>query len=100
MTRLPSVGATGNVGRVMLDVLAERAFPADDLVLFASARAAGATVDCRPVPVRDDQADLGGIDIALFSAGGGTSREWAPRFVEHGATVVDNSSAWRRDETV
>ena len=98
--RVAIVGATGNVGRVMLDVLAERAFPADDLVLFASARSAGATVDGRPVHVLDDQADLDGIDIALFSAGGGTSREWAPRFVEHGATVVDNSSAWRRDETV
>jgi len=100
MTRVAVVGATGNVGRVMLDVLAERSFPVDDLVLFASARSAGATVDGRPVHVLDDTADLSGIDIALFSAGGGTSREWAPRFVEHGAVVVDNSSAWRRDETV
>ena len=100
MTRVAVVGATGNVGRVMLDVLAERAFPADDLVLFASARSAGATVDGRPVHVLDETADLDGIDIALFSAGGGTSKEWAPRFVDHGAVVVDNSSAWRRDPAV
>jgi aspartate-semialdehyde dehydrogenase len=100
MTRVAVVGATGNVGRVMLDVLAERSFPLDDLVLFASARSAGREIDGRPVQVLDETADLDGIDIALFSAGGGTSREWAPRFVEHGAVVVDNSSAWRRDETV
>ncbi|HZE05265.1 MAG TPA: aspartate-semialdehyde dehydrogenase [Solirubrobacteraceae bacterium] len=98
--RLAVVGATGNVGRVMLDVLAERSFPADDLVLFASARSAGKEVDGRPVHVLDDDADLDGIDIALFSAGGGTSREWAPRFVKHGAVVIDNSSAWRRDPNV
>jgi aspartate-semialdehyde dehydrogenase len=100
MTRIAVVGATGNVGRVMLDVLAERNFPLDDLVLFASARSAGATVDGRPVHVLDDRADLDGIDIALFSAGGGTSKEWAPRFVDRGATVIDNSSAWRRDPEV
>ena len=100
MTRVAVVGATGNVGRVMLAVLAERAFPADDVVLFASARSAGATVDGRPVNVLDETADLDGIDIALFSAGGGTSKQWAPRFVDHGAVVVDNSSAWRRDPAV
>ena len=100
MTVVAVVGATGNVGRVMLDVLAERSFPLDDLVLFASARSAGKEVDGRPVQVLDDSADLEGIDIALFSAGGGTSKEWAPRFVEHGATVIDNSSAWRRDANV
>ncbi len=100
MTRVAVVGATGNVGRVMLDVLAERAFPADDIVLFASARSAGSEIDGRPVHVLDDTADLDGIDIALFSAGGGTSKEWAPRFVQHGATVIDNSSAWRRNPDV
>ncbi|HET8980616.1 MAG TPA: aspartate-semialdehyde dehydrogenase, partial [Solirubrobacteraceae bacterium] len=98
--RVAVVGATGNVGRVMLDVLAERSFPADELVLFASARSAGKQVDGLPVHVLDDAADLDGIDIALFSAGGGTSKEWAPRFVEHGAVVIDNSSAWRRDPEV
>ncbi len=100
MTRVAVVGATGNVGRVMLDMLAERSFPADDIVLFASARSAGKQIGGRPVHVLDDTADLGGIDIALFSAGGGTSREWAPRFVDHGATVIDNSSAWRRHADV
>jgi aspartate-semialdehyde dehydrogenase len=100
MTRVAVVGATGNVGRVMLDVLAERAFPADELVLFASARSAGREVDGRPVQVLDETANLDGIDIALFSAGGGTSKEWAPRFVKHGAVVVDNSSAWRRSPEV
>jgi aspartate-semialdehyde dehydrogenase len=100
MTRVAVVGATGNVGRVMLEVLAERNFPLDDLVLFASARSAGKEIDGRPVQVLDDSANLDGIDIALFSAGGGTSKVWAPRFVEHGATVVDNSSAWRRDPEV
>ena len=98
--RVAVVGATGNVGRVMLDVLAERSFPAGELVLFASQRSAGMEIDGRPVRVLDDGADLDGIDIALFSAGGATSREWAPRFVDHGAIVIDNSSAWRRDPEV
>jgi aspartate-semialdehyde dehydrogenase len=84
----------------MLELLHERSFPADELVLFASARSAGMEVDGRPVQVLDADADLDGIDIALFSAGGGTSKEWAPRFVDHGAVVIDNSSAWRRDPEV
>jgi aspartate-semialdehyde dehydrogenase len=98
--RVAVVGATGAVGRVMLDLLRERAFPADDIVLFASARSAGAVIDGRTVQLLDDSADLSGFDIALFSAGAGTSREWAPRFVEHGAVVIDNSSAFRRDPSV
>jgi aspartate-semialdehyde dehydrogenase len=98
--RVAVVGATGAVGRVMLELLHERSFPADELVLFASARSAGMEVDGRPVQVLDADADLDGIDIALFSAGGGTSKEWAPRFVDHGAVVIDNSSAWRRDPEV
>jgi aspartate-semialdehyde dehydrogenase len=98
--RVAVVGATGAVGRVMLELLHERGFPFDDLVLFASARSAGAEIDGRTVHVLDENADLDGIDIALFSAGGGTSREWAPRFVDHGAVVIDNSSAWRRDPEV
>ncbi len=100
MTRLAVVGATGAVGRVMLELLRERSFPADDLVLFASARSAGTQVDGRTVQLLDDAADLGGFDLALFSAGAGTSREWAPRFAEHGAVVIDNSSAFRRDPSV
>jgi aspartate-semialdehyde dehydrogenase len=100
MTRVAVVGATGVVGRTMLKLLQERSFPAGDIVLFASARSQGMEIDGRPVVVLDGQAELSGFDIALFSAGAGTAREWAPRFVEHGATAIDNSSAFRRDPTV
>jgi aspartate-semialdehyde dehydrogenase len=98
--RVAVVGATGAVGRIMFAILEERSFPADEIVPFASARSAGKEVAGRKVRVLDDRADLSGFDIALFSAGAGTSREWAPRFVEQGATVVDNSSAFRRDPEV
>ena len=98
--RVAVVGATGNVGRVMLEVLRERDFPADEIVLFASPRSAGLEIDGRPVHVLDDDADLSNIDVALFSAGASTSRTWGPRFVEAGAVVVDNSSAFRRDPEV
>jgi aspartate-semialdehyde dehydrogenase len=100
MTRIAVVGATGNVGRVMLEVLRERDFPADEIVLFASPRSKGLTVDGREVRVLDDDADLSGIDIALFSAGASTSRAWAQRFVDAGAVVVDNSSAFRRNPEI
>ncbi|MGI8715786.1 MAG: aspartate-semialdehyde dehydrogenase [Solirubrobacteraceae bacterium] len=100
MTRIAVVGATGAVGRTMLQLLDDRSFPADEIVLFASARSVGMEVDGRPVRVLDEQADLDGFDVALFSAGAGTSREWASRFVNHGAVVVDNSSAFRRDPSV
>jgi aspartate-semialdehyde dehydrogenase len=100
MTRVAVVGATGAVGRTMLALLQERAFPADEIVLFASHRSAGTEIDGRIVQALDDAADLRGFDIALFSAGAGTSREWGPRFVEHGATVIDNSSGFRRDPEV
>jgi aspartate-semialdehyde dehydrogenase len=100
MTRVAVVGATGVVGQTMLQVLAEREFPADEIVRFASERSRGAELDGRPVHVLDDDADLSGIDIALFSAGAGTSRAWAHRFVQAGATVVDNSSAFRRDPEI
>ncbi len=98
--RVAVVGATGNVGRVMLALLRERAFPADEIVAFASQRSAGARVDGLTVRPLDEHARLDGIDIALFSAGASTSREWAPRFVDAGAIVIDNSSAFRRDPTV
>jgi aspartate-semialdehyde dehydrogenase len=100
MTKVAVVGATGAVGRTMLTLLRERAFPADQIVLFASARSAGMEIDGRPVHVLDETADLAGIDIALFSAGAGTSRAWAHRFVQQGAVVIDNSSAFRRDPDV
>jgi aspartate-semialdehyde dehydrogenase len=98
--RVAVVGATGAVGRVMLELLRERSFPADELVLFASQRSAGRQIDGRTVQLLEDSADLTGFDIALFSAGAATSRTWAPRFVEHGAAVIDNSSAFRRDPEV
>lgn len=106
MTTLAVVGATGQVGRVMRSILVERSFPADKVRFFASARSAGSEIEFRgeKIVVEDVAAtpteELKGIDIALFSAGGGTSREHAPRFAEAGATVVDNSSAWRKDPEV
>lgn len=99
--RIAVVGATGAVGTVMLQCLKERGLDqGNEIVLFATARSAGKVIDGRTVRALDDSADLSGIDIALFSAGGGTSKEWAPRFVEAGATVIDNSSAFRRDPEV
>ena len=97
------VGATGLVGGVMLKVLEERGFPVRELLPVASARSVGATVHFRgkQVPVIGmEDAVAARPDIALFSAGGGTSLEWAPRFAEAGCTVIDNSSAWRMDPTV
>ena len=87
----------------MLRVLAERNFPVDELRAFASHRSAGKTVqyDGADVVVEDiAQADFAGLDVALFSAGGGTSKQWAPTVAAAGATVVDNSSAWRLDDRV
>ena len=106
MTTIAIVGATGQVGRVMRSILAERDFPADKVRFFASARSAGKTIEYRgeDIVVEDVAAasdeDLKGIDIALFSAGGTLSKEQAPRFAAAGATVVDNSSAWRKDPEV
>ncbi|MEN0128356.1 MAG: aspartate-semialdehyde dehydrogenase [Brevundimonas sp.] len=97
------VGATGQVGAVMRRLLEERDFPVGTIRYFASARSAGTTLPWRgeDVVVEDvETADLSGIDIALFSAGGGTSKVHAPRFAAAGAIVVDNSSAWRRDPQV
>jgi aspartate-semialdehyde dehydrogenase len=97
--RVAVVGATGAVGGVMRRLLRERSFPADEVVFFASERSAGKELDGQTIqPLRDDT--IGGFDLALFSAGGGTSREWSPRFASKGAIVVDNSSAWRMDPEV
>ncbi len=101
--RIAIVGATGQVGAVMRRILLERDFAFGDIRLFASSRSAGSTITFgdREVTVEDaDTADPAGIDIALFSAGASTSRRLAPRFVEAGAVVVDNSSAWRMDPDV
>jgi aspartate-semialdehyde dehydrogenase len=87
----------------MLRLLAERGVPLDELRLFASARSAGTTLPFRGQDVRVEDAstaDPSGLDIALFSAGGGTSKELAPRYAAAGATVIDNSSAWRMDPDV
>lgn len=97
------VGATGQVGGVMLRLLAERNFPVDELRLFASARSAGSTIEWngRSIVVEDAaEADPSGLDLALFSAGATSSRGLAPRFAEAGVTVIDNSSAWRMDPDV
>ena len=100
--KIAVVGATGMVGNVMLEVLEERKFPITDLLLVASERSVGKVIsyggkDHTVIGLQDavDQKP----DIALFSAGGATSLEWAPKFAEAGTTVVDNSSAWRMDPT-
>jgi len=101
--RIGIVGATGQVGGVMRQVLAERRFPVDEIRLFASARSAGRTLPWGDgeVTVEDAAtADWSGLDLALFSAGKGTSRELAPAVAAAGAVVVDNSSAWRMDPEV
>jgi aspartate-semialdehyde dehydrogenase len=97
--RVAVVGATGAVGTVMRAKLRERGFPAREVVPFASERSAGRELDGAIVQVLAEDT-IGGFDLALFSAGGSTSGEWAPRFVEAGAVVVDNSSRWRRDPKV
>ena len=97
------VGATGQVGKVMREILVERAFPIRDLRLFATARSAGTAVEFagETIIIEDiATADPSGIDIALFSAGATGSRAHAPRFAEAGAVVIDNSSAWRMDPDV
>jgi aspartate-semialdehyde dehydrogenase len=101
--RIGIVGATGQVGSVMRHILAERHFPADELRLFASARSAGRPLDWRDKQVTVEDAataDYAGLDIVLFSAGKGTSKELAPKVAAAGAVVIDNSSAWRMDPEV
>ncbi|WGJ16544.1 aspartate-semialdehyde dehydrogenase [Methylocapsa sp. D3K7] len=97
------VGATGNVGREMLDILAERRFPADEVVALASARSIGTEVSfgdkilkCKAL----ENFDFGGTDICLMSAGGTVSKEWSPKIAAQGCVVIDNSSAWRYDSNV
>lgn len=96
------VGATGMVGTVMLKVLAERNFPVTELIPVASSRSAGKQLEYKgknyTVVTLEDAVKMN-ADVALFSAGGDTSLEWAPKFAAAGTTVVDNSSAWRMDPT-
>ncbi|HTJ35781.1 MAG TPA: aspartate-semialdehyde dehydrogenase [Dactylosporangium sp.] len=101
--RIGIVGATGQVGSVMRHILAERQFPVDELRLFASARSAGRPIDWQDTQVTVEDAataDYAGLDIVLFSAGKGTSKELAPKVAAAGAVVIDNSSAWRMDPDV
>ena len=97
------VGATGNVGREMLDILAERRFPVSEVVPLASSRSIGTevsfgdkTLKCRHL----DTYDFSDTDICLMSAGGTVSKEWSPRIGAQGCVVIDNSSAWRMDPDV
>lgn len=106
MTNLAIVGATGQVGEVMRAILEERDFDLDKVRFFSSPRSAGKVLSFRGTDIEVEdltaqtEESLKGIDIALFSAGGSTSREWAPVFASAGATVVDNSSAFRGDSSV
>ena len=101
--RVAVVGATGAVGSTILGVMRERSFPADEVVPFASERSAGRTIDFGDADLTSsalsDEA-IQGFDLALFSAGSAVSEEWAPRFADAGAVVVDNSSHWRMHDDV
>ena len=97
------VGATGNVGREMLGILAERSFPADEVVALASPRSQGTEISfgdrilkCKAL----DHYDFSDVDICLMSAGSPVSKQWSPRIVAAGAVVIDNSSQWRYDSDV
>ncbi len=97
------VGATGNVGREMLNILAERVFPADEVIALASRRSMGTevsygdtTLKCKTL----DHYDFSDVDICLMSAGGAISKEWSPKIAAQGAVVIDNSSTWRMDPDV
>lgn len=103
MYKVAVVGATGMVGQVMLRVLEERNFPIDELIPVASARSVGT-----PIWFKGKEYHVVSMEtalemkpqLALFSAGGGTSKEWAPKFADAGCTVVDNSSAWRMEQDI
>jgi aspartate-semialdehyde dehydrogenase len=97
------VGATGNVGREMLGILAERTFPADEIVAIASRRSQGVEVSCgeRTLKVKAlEHFDFSDVDICLMSAGSAVSKEWSPKIAAKGAVVIDNSSCWRLDADV
>jgi aspartate-semialdehyde dehydrogenase len=98
--RVAVVGATGQVGTLMLELLREREFPAREIVPFASERSVGKELEGGLVVQALSEESIRGFDLALFSAGGSTSGEWAPRFVDAGATVIDNSSRWRMHDDV
>src|SRR6202045_2143917 len=96
-------GATGNVGREMLAILAERAFPADDVIAVASRRSQGVEVSYgnKTLKIKAlEHCDFSDVDICLMSAGSAVSKEWSPRIAAAGAVVIDNSSCWRLDADV
>ncbi len=101
--KIAIIGATGNVGRELLDILHERGFPADTVVPIASRRSQGLEVSFGDATLKVkalDSYDFSDTDIALMSAGGETSKEWAPKIAKQGCVVIDNSSAWRYDSAV
>ena len=101
--KLALIGATGMVGEVILKVLAERNFPIDELLLVASERSVGKEISYKGKSYKViglEEAVAAKPNIALFSAGGNTSLEWAPKFAKAGTTVIDNSSAWRMDQDI
>src|SRR5690606_15629111 len=100
--KLAIVGATGLVGQEVLQVLEDRNFPFEDVYLVASAKSAGKVIKFKGKEYKIktiEEACTLAPDVAIFSAGGGTSLEWAPKFAEAGTIVIDNSSAWRMDPT-
>ena len=101
--KIAVVGATGNVGREMLEILAERQFPADEVVALASRRSHGSEISFGDRVLKAqalDHYDFAGTDICLMSAGGTISKEWSPRIAAKGCVVIDNSSAWRYDSDI
>lgn len=101
--RIAIIGASGLVGREFLKIIRQRNFPADDLVLYATSRSAGMQIEfCGKTLtiIELSEGSLRGVDLALFSAGAGTAKVWAPKFAQLGALVVDNSSAFRMNEDV
>src|SRR5258707_1407603 len=101
--KIAVIGATGNVGRAMLNVLVERQFPISEVVALASTRSIGRQVSFGDGVLKVkalDYFDFKGTDIVLMSAGGTIAKEWAPKIVAQGALVIDNSSAWCMDRQV
>jgi aspartate-semialdehyde dehydrogenase len=101
--RVAVVGATGNVGREMLEILSERLFPADEVTAVASRRSVGVDISFgeRTLKCKDIESfDFSGYDLVLMSAGGAVSKEWSPKIGAQGPVVIDNSSAWRMDPRV
>src|SRR5437899_8146834 len=101
--RVAVVGATGNVGREMLSILAERSFPADEVIALASRRSQGSEVSFGDKTLKAkalEHHDLSDVDTCLMSAGAAVSKEWSPKIAAAGAVVIDNSSCWRYDADV